>query len=186
MLRMQNLSYHFFIPRCNVKVEQTVLLSVKEKEQRIRYLEWTTHFPMFTIQVLITLLLAKNFVESCKSSSPCDLGRFYPPAPPKEGQNWMSRIDGKNLISDLSIPGTHDSSASPCAEIDKLICPWTQTQYWTLSGQLEAGIRYFDLRCRHYHNGCPLHHGPVYLHANLRSAVQDVVRYVIVVMYICT
>ena len=136
---------------------------------------------MFTIQVLITLLIAKS-TESCKSSSPCDLGRFYPPAPPKEGQNWMSKIDGKESISDLSIPGTHDSAASPCAEIDKLICPWTQTQYWSILGQLEAGIRYFDLRCRHYHNGCPLHHGPVYLHANLRSAVQDVVKYIIIVI----
>ncbi|WPH02569.1 PLC-like phosphodiesterase [Acrodontium crateriforme] len=58
-----------------------------------------------------------------------------------QGSNWMSFVDGQTLISALSIPGTHDSAAF------RRSWPFVQTQDMTIEAQLQAGIRYFDLRC---------------------------------------
>ncbi|KAL0965837.1 hypothetical protein UPYG_G00286380 [Umbra pygmaea] len=51
---------------------------------------------------------------------------------------WMASIDDKKLLSDITIPGTHDTMAlngGPAAEC----------QAWDLGDQLKAGIRYLDL-----------------------------------------
>ena len=53
---------------------------------------------------------------------------------------WMSRIDSDTYLSELSIPGSHES----CANIQ---VPWVQCQHMTIDEQLNAGIRYFDFRC---------------------------------------
>ena len=57
------------------------------------------------------------------------------------GERWMSRLRDDNLISSLTIPGTHDSAAFTST------WPFIQTQRLDISEQLNAGIRYFDLRC---------------------------------------
>ncbi|XP_052473896.1 1-phosphatidylinositol phosphodiesterase-like [Carassius gibelio] len=52
---------------------------------------------------------------------------------------WMKMLDDNMFISHITIPGTHDSLAlhgGPAAEC----------QAWSLQHQLNAGIRYFDLR----------------------------------------
>ncbi|KAK5116958.1 hypothetical protein LTR62_006679 [Meristemomyces frigidus] len=57
------------------------------------------------------------------------------------GEIWMSKLDDDIKLSSLTIPGTHDSAA--------FTTPWPfiQTQKMTIMEQLNAGIRYFDLRC---------------------------------------
>ncbi len=55
--------------------------------------------------------------------------------------DWMSRVSGEKLITEINIPGTHDSLARFVA-----FSPITQTQSKTLREQLECGVRYFDLR----------------------------------------
>lgn len=57
------------------------------------------------------------------------------------GQEWMSHLGDDILLSALTIPGTHDSAAFTNA------WPFVQTQKMTIIQQLDAGIRYFDLRC---------------------------------------
>ncbi|NJB87479.1 hypothetical protein GGR26_003259 [Lewinella marina] len=56
-------------------------------------------------------------------------------------KGWMGRIDGSKKINEISIPGTHDSGAE-----------WggtaAETQSWSIREQLEAGIRYFDIRLK--------------------------------------
>ena len=65
---------------------------------------------------------------------------------------WMSRIECEVYLSELSIPGSHES----CATIQ---VPWVQCQHMSIAEQLNAGIRYFDFRCGVYFGKLYLFHG---------------------------
>jgi 1-phosphatidylinositol phosphodiesterase len=77
--------------------------------------------------------------------------------------SWMGDIPDNTLLSNMTIPGTHDS----CAQSN---IPFVRTQYLSISKQMEAGLRFLDLRLRvHpdgqlycYHGGIPIDF-PVYL-----------------------
>ncbi|KAJ7041899.1 PLC-like phosphodiesterase [Mycena alexandri] len=66
--------------------------------------------------------------------------------------SWMKHLNGDLYMSQLSIPGTHDSAAIT-------IVPDTETQTMTISQQLNAGIRFFDLRCILFENELFMAHG---------------------------
>lgn len=52
---------------------------------------------------------------------------------------WMKYIDDDAVVTDLAIPGSHDSG---CIEM-----PWyAATQDLTFAEQLDRGVRYFDIR----------------------------------------
>jgi len=70
---------------------------------------------------------------------------------------WMSRLPDQVRISELSLPGTHDS----CALHDGLSFGFAKCQSWQLSGQLKAGIRFLDIRCRHVGNRFQIYHGVI-------------------------
>ncbi|EJR80236.1 phosphatidylinositol-specific phospholipase C [Bacillus cereus] len=73
--------------------------------------------------------------------------------------NWMSKINDDVRFSDLSIPGTHDTmSIGYGGDI-------AQTQSMSLNAQLDAGIRYIDIRCRYTDGSFAIHHGPIFLHS---------------------
>jgi len=65
---------------------------------------------------------------------------------------WMSRVDGSKRVSELSLPGTHDSMSIKSGDI------W-QNQTMTLMQQLDSGVRVFDMRTRHINDGFRMHHG---------------------------
>ena len=70
--------------------------------------------------------------------------------------DWMSGIDDTRELAELSIPGTHDTGA--------LLEPYpgiAKTQDLTIDAQLAAGVRYFDVRCRHFQDGFLIFHGSV-------------------------
>jgi 1-phosphatidylinositol phosphodiesterase len=72
------------------------------------------------------------------------------------GNDWMTPLDGGLALSQLSIPGTHDSGAS--------IEPFPGTakcQNLTISQQLDAGVRFLDIRCRHVNDAFAIYHGSV-------------------------
>ncbi len=58
--------------------------------------------------------------------------------------NWMAKLDGSQLISAFSIPGTHDSATY---DFDNIPVPSARTQRMSIVEQLNKGIRYFDIRC---------------------------------------
>src|SRR3954469_17966940 len=70
--------------------------------------------------------------------------------------DWMAELDDGRGLASLSIPGTHDTAArfeqypglSKCQEL-------------TIAEQLAAGVRFFDIRCRHYQDAFALYHGAV-------------------------
>ena len=70
--------------------------------------------------------------------------------------DWMGALaDSRNLAA-LSIPGTHDSGArfEPYPALAKC-------QDLTIADQLAAGVRYFDVRCRHVTDQFLIYHGAV-------------------------
>lgn len=71
--------------------------------------------------------------------------------------NWMERIRDNKLLTELALPGTHDSSTYTS------ILPFVKTQVLTFSEQLSYGIRFFDIRLRHSKNIFTLCHGSVNL-----------------------
>lgn len=75
--------------------------------------------------------------------------------------NWMSQISDSTQLSAISIPGTHDSGATYESVYGTAKC-----QSLGISDQLEAGIRYLDIRCRNYEDAFVIHHGSVYQHLN--------------------
>ncbi|EFX02585.1 phosphatidylinositol-specific phospholipase [Grosmannia clavigera kw1407] len=60
--------------------------------------------------------------------------------------SWMAGVDDDRALSDLTIPGTHDS----CARSN---IPFVRTQYLSVAQQLALGIRFLDLRLRRHKNG---------------------------------
>lgn len=69
---------------------------------------------------------------------------------------WMSTLDDNKKLTELSIPGTHESCATKNVYN-------SQCQDMSLEEQLNKGIRFLDIRCRHFKNKFEIHHGPVYM-----------------------
>jgi 1-phosphatidylinositol phosphodiesterase len=68
---------------------------------------------------------------------------------------WMENIPGEVKISELSMPGTHDSMSFYGGDA-------VQCQTMSLENQLESGIRVLDIRCRHIEDIFAIHHGIVF------------------------
>jgi len=66
-------------------------------------------------------------------------------------ESWMSVVDGNRYISSLSLPGTHDSTAVSDT-------PTVGCQTMSITEQLNAGIRYFDLRSGLVGNALIMYH----------------------------
>ncbi|NNE98364.1 MAG: phosphatidylinositol-specific phospholipase C domain-containing protein [Pyrinomonadaceae bacterium] len=75
-------------------------------------------------------------------------------------KGWMRFLPDNTLVENISIPGTHDSAAtySPTP----FEASWTIAQSWTVKEQLDAGIRYLDIRVRRTGTSFAIHHGPVF------------------------
>ncbi|WP_420588700.1 phosphatidylinositol-specific phospholipase C domain-containing protein [Bacterioplanoides sp.] len=81
--------------------------------------------------------------------------------------SWMKFVDGNKRISELSIPGTHDTMSIKSGVI------W-QNQTMTLSQQLESGIRVFDMRTRHINNKFRMHHGIIAQDTYFDDVLKDI------------
>jgi 1-phosphatidylinositol phosphodiesterase len=64
-----------------------------------------------------------------------------------DAKNWMSLIKDDTYISQLSIPGTHDTCANQVENNSWFVSDGTLlAQFNTVKDQLENGIRYLDIR----------------------------------------
>jgi hypothetical protein len=81
-----------------------------------------------------------------------EIGCFHP--------NWMDSLDGSLLISEISVPGTHETMASQSGG-PSVYCQSVQD----LRKQLDAGIRAIDLRCRPVYDRFAIHHADYYQEA---------------------
>ena len=90
-------------------------------------------------------------------------------------ERWMSLIPGSRYISEISIPGTHDSGAFRAGDsLAPLSTYNTQFGTSTIKHQLDMGVRYLDIRCNQIENICAIHHGAVYLFQTLDDILLDV------------
>jgi len=72
--------------------------------------------------------------------------------------NWMRFVDGEKYLSEINIPGTHDSGAYFSVPLaDKL---W-KDQDKSIAEQLQEGIRYLDVRCVVTDNSLDIYHGVI-------------------------
>lgn len=65
--------------------------------------------------------------------------------------SWMSNIDDDKSVSDINMPGTHDSTAYSFPGKDKITTQLAKTQYrdgsgGRIIGQLNKGARFLDIR----------------------------------------
>jgi 1-phosphatidylinositol phosphodiesterase len=81
--------------------------------------------------------------------------------------NWMRWVPDSQLLSDLSLPGTHDTMALYGGDL-------VETQSLPLRSQLDAGIRVLDIRCRHIEDVFAIHHGIVFQNAYFGTDVLKV------------
>ena len=65
--------------------------------------------------------------------------------PKSYNTSWMQSIPDSTKISQMTIPGTHNSCA-----LYGICC--ARTQSWSLFEQMQSGLRYFDIRLRLYNN----------------------------------
>ena len=73
---------------------------------------------------------------------------------PLAAHNWMHSLNDDVSLSQLSIPGTHNSGAR------YETWPGTsQCQDLSIDEQLEAGVRFLDIRCCHRNNTFRIYHG---------------------------
>lgn len=80
---------------------------------------------------------------------------------------WMQTLDDHQFISDITIPGTHDTMAlygGPAAEC----------QAWSLEDQLKAGIRYLDLRVFASEKKLYVMHGVIYEHSSFPKVLNTI------------
>ena len=81
---------------------------------------------------------------------------FCTEAEPKiKNNNWMKNLPDSMKLYLMTIPGTHNS----CALYGTFLA---QCQSWSIKNQLNAGIRYFDLRLRLNEDKLQLYHGPIF------------------------
>ncbi|CAF3283034.1 unnamed protein product [Rotaria sp. Silwood2] len=88
----------------------------------------------------------------------------------------MSGINDNTPVRKISILGTHDTMAYQM-ELEGLFEKSVITQTLSLETQLLAGIRAFDIRCRHINDRFTIHHGDFYLKVNFDDVLQTMTKF---------
>lgn len=86
---------------------------------------------------------------------------------PIEHARWMKALPDETHLHAITMPGTHDT----CARIGG---PLAQCQTLSLSDQLNAGIRFIDIRCKDESGALRIYHGPMSQNLDFDSGVRDV------------
>jgi len=86
--------------------------------------------------------------------------------------NWMSVLADQNSIAAISIPGTHDSGA-----MIEPVAGTAKCQNLSIADQLNAGVRYLDIRCRHIDNAFAIHHGAIYQNLNFNDVLNACINF---------
>ena len=84
--------------------------------------------------------------------------------------NWMKSIPDYRKINRISIPGTHDTASFYGGDI-------TQTQSLSITQQLNAGIRFLDIRVKQAGNKFDIYHGIQYQRANFDNVLDEVTNF---------
>jgi hypothetical protein len=89
--------------------------------------------------------------------------------------DWMAGIPDDRRISELSIPGTHDTMSLHQSDYPFALNLMPINQSMPLIMQLASGIRVLDIRCRHDSDRFNIFHGPTDQHATFHGVLNPVV-----------
>lgn len=89
-----------------------------------------------------------------------------------DNSDWMADLADDLLISEITIPGTHQSMALHNRPGDAGL---SKCQDSSLDYQFMRGIRAVDIRCRHFGGKLEIHHGRFYQKASLNDVLSMVV-----------
>jgi len=86
--------------------------------------------------------------------------------------NWMKYIDGGRLVSEFTIPGTHDSGTYNVYQSTGV--GYVKTQALSFTEQLNIGCRFFDIRLKTFdQKHLLLYHGPFPLHLDFHDVLNE-------------
>lgn len=85
--------------------------------------------------------------------------------------DWMNNISDSTKLSEMALPGTHDSATYDSNNNIE------RTQVLSFDQQLAYGVRVFDIRIRHTSDRFALHHGPSFLNKMFGDFLQSVNRF---------
>jgi 1-phosphatidylinositol phosphodiesterase len=91
---------------------------------------------------------------------------------PYTRSNWMSGLDTNKYLSEITLPGTHDTGADLHTSQQGALAAYVICQDYRLANQLQLGVRWFDIRLRLYNGALCVHHGSYYLHKNFDDLLQ--------------
>ncbi|EME7218975.1 hypothetical protein A5816_001349 [Enterococcus sp. 3G1_DIV0629] len=89
-------------------------------------------------------------------------------------RNWMSQLRDDVRLSELSIPGTHNSAT---ATYRGGFSSYVRTQSIDIRRQLDNGIRFLDIRARAIDDVFTMHHGAYYLNQNFGDVLNKTVAF---------
>eukprot|EP00931_Biecheleriopsis_adriatica_P041642 TRINITY_DN23782_c0_g1_i1.p1 TRINITY_DN23782_c0_g1~~TRINITY_DN23782_c0_g1_i1.p1 ORF type:complete len:726 (-),score=113.49 TRINITY_DN23782_c0_g1_i1:54-2231(-) len=78
--------------------------------------------------------------------------------------DWMAVVPDDVLLTEMWIPGTHDSGADHGGD-------FAQCQNQDLRGQLNIGMRFFDIRPQHINDELHIYHGIMDMHKQFKDVV---------------
>jgi len=121
-----------------------------------------------TFVVFISVFLSMLSFQTAFATSPgyandTDIGYSNP--------DWMSALPDNVTVSQLSLPGTHDTMSH---SQNVFLTDFVKTQSMDLDTQLDSGIRVLDIRARQTNDVFEIHHGDVYLNANFTNVMDKV------------
>ncbi|MBR2731599.1 MAG: hypothetical protein IKD72_06405 [Clostridia bacterium] len=113
-----------------------------------------------TVKIIICVVLVAAMLAGtalCCCAYPAASGSDVRGKDVLNGKNWMSGIADERYLCEINLPGTHDSATAYCRNTTenhvKLFGnnvfdsgAYAKTQSLTLPQQLNAGVRYLDLR----------------------------------------
>ncbi|XP_017570824.1 1-phosphatidylinositol phosphodiesterase [Pygocentrus nattereri] len=89
------------------------------------------------------------------------------PTPEFLNPSWMVDILENQSLSEVTMPGTHNTMALYGGSL-------AQCNSWPLASQLQAGIRFLDIRVRHIRGNLTIHHGISYQWAHFGDVLEGI------------
>uniref|UniRef100_A0A665TDR7 Si:dkey-266f7.9 n=1 Tax=Echeneis naucrates TaxID=173247 RepID=A0A665TDR7_ECHNA len=84
--------------------------------------------------------------------------------------SWMASIPDDRLLSQVTMPGSHNTMALYGGV-------YAECQSWSLASQLRAGVRFLDIRVRNVMGNLTIHHGISYQRAHFGDVLEGVVEF---------
>jgi len=92
-------------------------------------------------------------------------------------KDWITKLPDEMLLSQMSIPGTHDTMSFQTIGWCSFVEASVLTQSMDLTTQLNSGIRLLDIRARHIDESFAIHHDECYLGMNFDDVLGDVITF---------